>query len=338
MDIATGWEESGRIRVYLNPGPDKATRAWPAVTVGEVASPEDAFFIDLDNDGFLEVVSSCEGRTRQIYIHWAPDNPRELLNPAAWRTEPFPAAENQMWMYAVAYPHDGRDTLIIGAKGQGATVTWFTPASSGSWKTQRLYNAGWIMSLIPADLNADGRPDLLISDRRGPSRGLKWLERHPDSSWIEHPIGLAGKEVMFADLADLDGDSRKDAVVAVKPRRVSFLFQPEDPATPWRELSLDLPATLGTAKAVRVGDLDSDDHPDLVFTCEGAEAPLAGVAWIELKHGSFTEFDLHDISGPEGIKFDRIELLDMDGDGDLDVLTCEETAKLGVIWYENPFR
>ena len=43
-----------------------------------------------------------------------------------------------------------------------------------------------------------------------------------------------------------------------------------------------------------------------------------------------------DISGSEGVKYDRIELIDLDGDGDLDVVTCEEIEKLGVLWYENP--
>jgi hypothetical protein len=48
------------------------------------------------------------------------------------------------------------------------------------------------------------------------------------------------------------------------------------------------------------------------------------------------------IAGKTGIKYDFATLVDMDGDGDLDVLTCEEAnnAKdgpgLGVIWYENP--
>ena len=51
----------------------------------------------------------------------------------------------------------------------------------------------------------------------------------------------------------------------------------------------------------------------------------------------------NDVSGLEGYKFDRIELLDLDGDGDLDVITCEEnfgenSEGLGVIWYENPAR
>ena len=45
----------------------------------------------------------------------------------------------------------------------------------------------------------------------------------------------------------------------------------------------------------------------------------------------------HDISGTaEGVKFDRIHIMDVDSDGDLDVITCEERDNLGVIWYENP--
>ena len=43
-----------------------------------------------------------------------------------------------------------------------------------------------------------------------------------------------------------------------------------------------------------------------------------------------------DIGGSVGYKFDRLELLDLDQDGDLDVLTCEERDNLGVVWYENP--
>ena len=44
----------------------------------------------------------------------------------------------------------------------------------------------------------------------------------------------------------------------------------------------------------------------------------------------------HGLSGPAGVKFDRIELRDLDGDGDLDLITCEERDNLGVFWYENP--
>ena len=48
------------MRVYINPGKHNVKDYWPAVTVGEVGDPEDSFFIDLDGDGNLDVVSSCE--------------------------------------------------------------------------------------------------------------------------------------------------------------------------------------------------------------------------------------------------------------------------------------
>ena len=49
-----------------------------------------------------------------------------------------------------------------------------------------------------------------------------------------------------------------------------------------------------------------------------------------------TKWQAHPMSGPRGLKFDRIELLDIDGDGDLDALCCEERDLNAVFWYENP--
>ena len=43
-----------------------------------------------------------------------------------------------------------------------------------------------------------------------------------------------------------------------------------------------------------------------------------------------------DVSGRVGVKFDLVELVDLDGDGDLDAITCEEVDNLGVFWFENP--
>lgn len=46
----------------------------------------------------------------------------------------------------------------------------------------------------------------------------------------------------------------------------------------------------------------------------------------------------HAISDARGRKFDRVEMLDVDGDGDLDVISCEEVHDFRVFWYENPTR
>src|SRR5262245_39481562 len=79
LDITTGWEEGGVIRVYTHPGREKVREVWPAVTVGRVRTPEDAVFTDLDADGAIDVVSSCEGKERTIFFHWAPRNTARQL-------------------------------------------------------------------------------------------------------------------------------------------------------------------------------------------------------------------------------------------------------------------
>ena len=75
----------------------------------------------------------------------------------------------------------------------------------------------------------------------------------------------------------------------------------------------------------------------MACTCERADKELSGCFQMVLQLDSSGEPSTYqDISGPVGVKFDRIELIDLDGDGDLDLMTCEERDNLGVFWYENP--
>ena len=102
----------------------------------------------------------------------------------------------------------------------------------------------------------------------------------------------------------------------------------------------DNPFGLPNGKAVQVGDIDLDGKLDIVHDTEpGGDPKAPGVAWMSYgRSPTDRDWTAHDISGPQGVKFDRIELLDVDSDGDLDVITCEERHNLGVFWYENPTR
>lgn len=353
-DIATGWEEGGVIRVCINPGPKSAAKPWPAVTVGKVKSPEDAVLVDLDSDGAMDVVSCCEGKTRTVYVHWAPNEKEKNLDPAAWTTEPFPATANkQMWMYCLPMQIDGQYgvDLIVGAKGGGASVGWLQapadPRNLSGWTYHELCPAGWIMSLIASDVDKDGDADVVVSDRKGANRGVFWLQNpgpqavSGGAAWQRHAIGAKGREIMFLDVADIDGQSPVAVAAAVKATDV-WTFAAPSPltATAWKSRSYTLAAeTIGTAKAVRVADINADGRLDAVCSCEHATAPKSGVFWFTLAERDAAIGSppaLHDISGPRGVKFDLIELVDLDKDGDLDVITCEERDNLGVVWYENP--
>jgi hypothetical protein len=75
---------------------------------------------------------------------------------------------------------------------------------------------------------------------------------------------------------------------------------------------------------------------DLVLGYSHAEGELSGVVW--LTYGPDGTWRRGEISGAPGTKFDNVELEDVDGDGDLDVVTSEQIEQVGVVWYENPTR
>ena len=353
QDIVTGWEEGGLTRVYLHPGPRRSKGKWPAVTVGKTPSVEDAMFVDLDADGAMDVVSCCEGRTRTIFIHSAPRRAADYLTADKWTTEPLAASKGRMmWMFAFGVQVDGRNgvDIVAGGKGRGAQIGWFEapdPRSMDRHKFHAISGAGWVMSMFPCDMDSDGDADIVTSDRRGKLRGCRWLEnpgrgeaqRKP---WKNHFIGGQNAEVMFMTLADLDADGLTDVLVAAKVAKVLFIRRLDKTGKAWAApRTIPYPAGMGRAKAVAVGDINSDKLPDLVVSCEGANPPKSGVMWLSSdKPGALqAKWTPHEISGPKGIKYDRIELIDIDRDGDLDVLTCEERqgkGGLGVFWYENP--
>ena len=346
-DIATVWEESGVVRAYLHPGADRVRKPWPGVTVGRVGSPEDAVFVDLDGDGAVDVVSSCEGRVRSLFVHWAPRQKGAYLHPQAWKTEALPAARGTMsWMFCLPLQVDGERgiDLVVGAKGGGARIGWLespgNPRDLAAWKWHPLREAGWIMSLVATDMDGDGDRDVLLSDRRGKKRGCSWLENpgraRAASSWKEHPIGGADREVMFLTQADLDGDGRRDVLAAVRGRELVYFRRGAGKPETWTPHVIPLPRNTGTAKSVAVADIDLDGRRDIVLSCENA-AGASGVLWLSAR-ASFLDahWDSHEIGGPSGRKFDLVRLVDLDLDGDLDVLTSEEGDNLGVVWYENP--
>jgi hypothetical protein len=349
-DIVTGWEEGGVVRLYVHPGPKGVQSTWPAVTVGDARSVEDATPFDVDGDGALDVVSCCEGSVRRIFVHRSPNDPALLLDESAWNTRPLPASEGRMaWMFCVPADVDGRGgtDLVAAGKGSGAQLGWFScPADRGDlagWEWHPLRDVGWIMSIVSLDLDGDGRNDVLYTDRRGPGRGCYWLA-HPGpdrllEEWERIPVAALDREAMFLGVSDVDRDGLSDVLVAVKPRQIAYARQIEAGGRRWEERTLDLPEEgCGTSKAVAHGRLGrATEDPVIVTSFEQASGRRSGVVALSVNHGdSNPPSSLRDISGPEGVKFDLVELIDLDGDGDLDVLTCEEAANLGVIWYENP--
>jgi len=333
MDIVTPWEEGGAVRVAFHPGKEKVTMPWPSVTVGHVGSPEDAVFVDVDGNGILDVVTSCEGSTRAVFVHWAPSSIDLLMDPSEWATERFPTIPDEMqYMFCTPFDfdNDGDLDLIVGGKNRDAAIGFIErPDNSrnlGDWKWHHLRSVGWIMSIMVEPKNES----FLFSDRKGPLKGVyRWAVNKKPALEIEF-LGAGDYEVMF-----LNTNHRNAIAWAAKEAGAFVHFEGEK-----HPIHFSLDDTSGGGKGVALGDIDGDGLDDVVMTCENSKEKFGVFAFLQpatdrANGGAWKRLD---VGGKTGTKFDRIELVDLDQDGDLDVLTCEEREGLGVIWYENPLR
>jgi hypothetical protein len=349
QDVVTAYESSGDIMIFLHPGFEKLGEEWPSIVVGNEARGEDAFAIDLNGDGNMDIFSSHEGDTLGLFVHWAPSNPDDYFDEELWVSERILVADGHGWMFAVPMDvnEDGKMDIVAGSKDDFfndrnsiGELAWLeTPIDDQEgWQYHVIDHVGWPMSLEPIDMDQDGDLDVLVSDRKADEehQGLRWLEnpgKDWDEEWESHFVSdLEGARPMFLGIGDLDGDGRDDLAVPIDQINEVFLVSLIDQG---KMFTIAAVFGQGNFKGAGIADVDLDGAAEIVMSTEGGNV---GVGYFDRLPGSSQNIWTWEpiFDALENPKYDLIALYDVDGDGDLDFLTTEERQGLGVIWFENP--
>jgi hypothetical protein len=266
---------------------------------------------DLDGDGDLDFTTGRNGDGNEIY--WF-----EFRGPDRWTRH----------LLGSGHTSDvGGTTLDIDGDGRIDHVAgghWFrNPGDPRHRPFDRIaFDEGLreVHDLIAADLDGDGRPEILTMSERN---DLRWyaIPADPRRPWPRHAIGPAVHA--GAAVGDLDGDGDPDVV------RSDVWFENADGrGTRWVEhggIPFGVPTgpyPLATRCVVR--DIDRDGDADLVMTTNEIRAPQ--IAWIENREGRGMSWRRHDLApGDAAVRgaYHSLAVTDFDGDGDLDVFTCE---------------
>ncbi|MFN0166954.1 MAG: FG-GAP repeat domain-containing protein [Bryobacteraceae bacterium] len=339
-DLVGVWRQDGAIRLYRNPGPKSSRDPWPAVTIGFSLGAIDAVFADIDSDGIIEIVTPCQSGLILFHKTAGKDH---YFDAESWHTDILPDAPRIEWTSVAAANVDDRYgwELFAGGRAKDARLGWFEslaqPGDVAGFRWHTIAQAGWISAILAYDMDIDGDLDLLAADRL--QQGVAWYENPGAATaysqqWARHPVSATPIAATHVSLFDLDGDGLLDVISAAKPNLIWFHRRRAEHARSWQSYPIRLPESSGSARSVKAADVNVDGKMDLVVTTEESGGRVMWLSYLRsLMEDQWRE---HNISGPESGDFGDLELIDLDGDGDLDVLTTE--SKLGIIWYENPTR
>lgn len=271
---------------------------------------------------------------------------------------------------------DGSDELAFGFRGKDTGLAVLKRSVEGKWeRVARVDEAGMSPEdLTIADLNGDGRPEIIACGRATQNVRIYWNEWKP--KWVRHvvtagerayaAVGLklngggrgvitnlgektvlygAGKVIhegvalIHAAVMDVDGDGDGDFVGArYSPGLVFWLEQPKRPlAEPWRYHLID--DQIDGIHGLHVADIDGDRKPDLVANSAQPKGPFANsIVWLkERGRGDRWQRNVFAAGDAPGLTHYH-GAGDLNGDGRVDIVSAAKVGRDGewFAWWEQP--
>ncbi len=224
---------------------------------------------------------------------------------------------------------DGDQDLDLLA-ASSSEIAWYENTDGhGTLGAQNLVtNASFtIADLYPADIDGDGNPDIVVLS--SVDDDLSWFENTGGSFGAENFIDANTTALRFF-VADMDGDGDLDAVAGESGDGVLYWYENTDGLGTFTTKQAII-STSDVGGPVTVGDVNGDRLPDII---SGGFNTNFALGWYEnqgLLNGALS------YASPTAISTDnnaaQAELIDLDSDGDLDLLAITQFQDLE--WYEN---
>ncbi len=318
-DVATGgwW--------YKNPG--RAGAHWQRRDIGEPLRNLSLIY-DFDMDGDYDVLGRpAEASKADPNFVLAVNDGKGSFEVV---TTPGKAAGDFMQGVVVAWlePEHEFQVAMSWHKADNG-VQLFTPGSDPAnkkWAWKKISGISQDEALSAGDIDRDGDRDLLL--------GTRWLSNNR-GSWSLRMINPVEGDPDRNRLVDMNADGMLDSVVGFeainKPGKLAWYEQPDDLNQTWKEHVIGTPVG---PMSVSVADLDGDADPDVIVGEHNYDKPeTAKLIIFENLDGKSSQWRQHIVhTGDE--HHDGAETVDIDNDGDLDIISIGWSHPR-VVLYEN---
>lgn len=290
-----------------------------------------AALADVDRDGHLDIVVSNDSPDRKlVYRNDGKGHFSEFgtFGNPAWTTRYITLADLNGDGYPdiiVANRGDYPD-LVNGQPGNGREVPkpsyiCFNDRAGHFPMCEALPHTESATSIVVADFDGDGAPDLFVPHRDGGQSYVLWNDGNGHFP-ISTKVGPARAWIRMGAAGDLDGAGRPD--LAFIDERLNAAFMIRNLGGRHFGSPVRLPGPKRHPYCLAIADLNRDKRPDIVV----GWVEQRGSVYFNAGHGRFREVRWNDGKGTiYGMAF-----ADFDGDGWPDIVTARTDAP-NAIWF-----
>ena len=341
----------------------------PGIGIGNFITHElastgqtEVFATDLDGDGDMDVLATSYPNDSLV---WYENGGHRQFTAHTITT----SADGAATVYAADMDGDGDVDVLLGS-AEDDTIAWYENDGEQNFTGHTISaSVDSVMSLIAADVDTDGDLDVVSCSRY--DGVLAWYENDGQENFTAHVISTSTHYPRYVSVVDLDSDGDMDLIGETPDQDLSWFendgsenFTPHTVANAGGEpfpfpadidsdgdMDVFSGAVLGyimwhendgsgdftshalndnyerLTRSVFAADVDGDGDMDLL-TVSDIQAVGSSIDWFENNgNGDFTEHRIHGPTGPGSSVF----VADLDGDGDLDVLSNTNGA---LAWHE----
>lgn len=193
------------------------------------------------------------------------------------------------------------------------------------------------------DLDGDGDMDLSVAQFGYTQGQVQWFENLGDWNFAQHQL-INKSGAIHAPISDIDNDGDLDIVALLSQEwETVYGFVNNGSGNFTTEILHDVADADFSSSGITIADLDQDGDDDVVWTNGDAfvavdyrPLPTHGVQWLD--NTGDLKFSYHRIGQLDGAYGPCV--VDLDGDGDLDIVTVAEFAHwddsetASIVWWE----
>ncbi|MCD6364607.1 MAG: VCBS repeat-containing protein, partial [Planctomycetes bacterium] len=294
------------------------------VITTDADSASSVYAADLDGDGDMDVLSASYNDDK---IAWYENiDSAGAFGPQQIITVNANGAES---VYAADIDADG-DLDVLSASYVDGKIAWYENVDgAGSYSPERVITttANHTAGVIAADLDGDGDMDVLWSSYTK----VGWYENKDGKGdfGLQRVITSKAVGIQCVTAADLDGDGDMDVLSASCYDDKIAWYENMDGAGDFSAQQV-VTTSADWAASVYAGDLDGDGDIDVLSASYYDDK----IAWYENLDGSGS-FSAEKIIATDADGAKSAYAADLDGDGDLDVISAFGHHDEGIAWYEN---